>query len=253
MHRKNNSQVPASEVLSSSYANHLWRSPESVHQSEAKALKFSCPTRSFIEFRKTSIRSRFSAVSLNARTGPRSERNLFDMAPEQSSTADASVDALFLTIYGELKKTASHLRHQYRDYSLQTTQLVHELYLRLRSGDASFPNKSQFFSYAARAMRSIAIDHARAQMSSVEREQQQFALQELLSDQTLSPALVLAVDKALLRLQKTDPRAAKVVEQHFFLGLNLQEIAEHQELSLRTIERDWHFARAFLHAQLKEP
>jgi RNA polymerase sigma factor (TIGR02999 family) len=174
------------------------------------------------------------------------------MALAQNSNGDLSVDAFFLTIYDELKKTASHLRQHYRDHSLQTTQLVHELYVRLRSADASFPNKAQFFAYAARAMRSIAIDHARAQISSVEREQKHFALQELLGEQTLSPALVLAVDRALSQLQKTDARSAKVVEQHFFLGLSLQEIAEHQELSVRTVERDWQFARAFLHAQLKE-
>jgi RNA polymerase sigma factor (TIGR02999 family) len=162
-----------------------------------------------------------------------------------------NVDALFETIYQELKKTASQIRHRYSEHALQTTQLVHELYLRLKQGaDDRFPSKAQFFAYAARAMRSIIIDNARSRLSRVERETKQFELAELLADQTLSPELAILLDRALVALSKVDARAARVVEQHFYLGLSLPEIAEHQELSVRTIDRDWRFARAFLRTEL---
>jgi RNA polymerase sigma factor (TIGR02999 family) len=160
-------------------------------------------------------------------------------------------DALFKTIYGELKQTASRVRHTYHEHALQTTQLVHELYLRLRNGsDAHFPTKAQFFSYAARAMRSIVIDHARARVSAMNREQDLYVLNEALADDSFSPALALQMEQCMADLQKADARAAKVVELHFYLGLSLPEIAEQLETSTRTIDRDWRFARSYLHAQL---
>ncbi len=167
----------------------------------------------------------------------------------------SSVDVLFQTIYYELKHAAHGVRTSYNEHALHTTQLVHELYLRLRNRatadtDDRFPSKAHFFAYAARAMRSIVIDHARGRTSSTAREQQHFELNELLADQEFTPILALQIDQSLRELQKHDERAAKVVELHFFLGLSLEEIAEQFELSARTIDRDWQFARAFLHTQL---
>lgn len=163
------------------------------------------------------------------------------------------LDSLFQAVYRELKTTAHGIRRRNQpDTSLHTTQLVHELYLRLRrSSTLAFPSKPQFFGYAARAMRSIIIDQARSRQSQQRREQAQFDLDALLGDDDrLTPELAISLEHALEALTKLDARAAQVVELHLFLELPLAEIAEQLGVAVRTIDRDWRFARAFLQAEV---
>jgi RNA polymerase sigma factor (TIGR02999 family) len=168
------------------------------------------------------------------------------------------LDALFHTVYDELKKSAHLVRRQRQafgansygksDDGMHTTQLVHELYLRLRkSSSLAFLSKPQFFSYAARAMRSIVLDQARSRQSAQQRDQAHLQLEAVASDPfAKSPELAIALDSALEALADQDARAAQVVELHFFLELPLAEIAEQLDINLRTVDRDWRFARAFL-------
>jgi RNA polymerase sigma factor (TIGR02999 family) len=165
-----------------------------------------------------------------------------------------SMDELFDQVYRELKQSAHGLRRRSTQRSeLHTTQLVHELYLRMRQSQRDdFPSKSHFFAYAARAMRSIIIDQARSRISASESAQSQFELQILLSDeQQWTPLLALELEAVLKQLQQEDRRAAQVVDMHFFLGMSLPEIAEQLELTTRTVDRDWRFARSYLQSKLQ--
>jgi RNA polymerase sigma factor (TIGR02999 family) len=166
-------------------------------------------------------------------------------------TSNTAIDGWFSTVYDELRSAAHRARIGKRGDTLNTTLLVHELYLRLRkTSGAEFAGKAQFFAYAGRALRSIMVDHARSRIAERERYAEIAALSEEASPESLSPLQALALDAALKRLEQDDARAAKVVELHFFAGLSLVEIAEHLELTGRTIDRDWRYARAFLQTAL---
>lgn len=162
--------------------------------------------------------------------------------------SDQHVDHLFATVYAELRQSAHRMRRQQRGDTLNTTLLVHELYLRFKKTDsARFESTPQFFAYAARALRSIMVDHARSRIAERERISDMALLAVLDAEaQVLTPNQALALDDALQQLEQEDTRAAKVVELHFFAGLSLAEVAMHLELTTRTIDRDWRYARAFL-------
>jgi RNA polymerase sigma factor (TIGR02999 family) len=174
------------------------------------------------------------------------------------SSSDTPIDALFATVYDQLRNAAHSARLRSRSDTLNTTTLVHELYLRMRkSGGAEFAGKAHFFAYAGRALRSIMVDHARARIAERARVSEIAAIDAIvLSPETmslsLSPTQALGLDGALKLLELDDARAAKVVELHFFAGLSLAEIAEHLTLTTRTIDRDWRYARAFLNAALRD-
>lgn len=169
-------------------------------------------------------------------------------------TPNSSIDVLFATVYDELRSAAHSVRSRNQGDTLNTTLLVHELYLRLRkSTGVEFANKAQFFGYAGRALRSIMVDHARSRIAERARVNDvAVLLASELNPEALSPMQALGLDTALKLLEADDARAAKVVELHFFAGLTLAEIAEHLQLTSRTIERDWRYARAFLQAALSD-
>lgn len=169
-------------------------------------------------------------------------------------TPNSSIDVLFATVYDELRSAAHSVRSRNQGDTLNTTLLVHELYLRLRkSTGVEFANKVQFFSYAGRALRSIMVDHARSRIAERARVNDvAVLLASELNPEALSPMQALGLDTALKLLEADDARAAKVVELHFFAGLTLAEIAEHLQLTSRTIDRDWRYARAFLQAALSD-
>lgn len=165
----------------------------------------------------------------------------------------ATVDALFDEVYGRLKAMASRrLAVGARD-TLDTTALVHELYLRIGDNPAlAFAEHAQFFAYAARAMRHLLSDRARDRLrvraggawASVTLDAEDLKLS------IDSAEAALALDEALARLEDTDARAARVVELRYFAGLTLEQVADTLGLARRTVDRDWRFARAFLHAEL---
>jgi RNA polymerase sigma factor (TIGR02999 family) len=167
-------------------------------------------------------------------------------------------DALFEQVYDRLKAMAGNqLRQQNRTPTLNTTMLVHELYLRM-GRTPQFADPAQFFAYAARAMRHILIDRARARLS--EKGGGQFlrvALTEDCADQANeesneeylaieSAQAALTLTAALDQLAALEARAAQVVELRYFAGLSLEQVAQTLQLTRRTIDRDWRFARAFL-------
>jgi RNA polymerase sigma factor (TIGR02999 family) len=160
-----------------------------------------------------------------------------------------SADALFAAVYARLKAMAS--RHLVRNDAgtLNTTALVHELYLRVCVGrELSFSDEAQFFSYAAQAMRHILVDRSRQRVR-LRRggglDNVELSAAEHVADATAENTIEL--DDALRVLERDAPRSAQLVALHYFAGLPLDKIAELLHVTERTLNRDWRFARAFLH------
>src|SRR5690348_1735285 len=168
--------------------------------------------------------------------------------------AGSSTDALFIEVYERLKAMASRrLADQRRNGTLDTTELVHELYLRMGSRPAlRFREPAQFFAYAARAMRHLLINRARDRLRLRAGGQwNRVTLDERNAQLAIDTAeQALALDAALDALEQADERAARVVELRYFAGLSLEQAAATLGLARRTIDRDWRFARAFIKARM---
>jgi len=165
----------------------------------------------------------------------------------------AALDALIPIVYQELRRVArARLRSEREAHPLQTTALVHEVYLRLvdRAG-LSLENRAHFLAVAARLMRQILVDHARR-----ERADKRGGSMTMLALDAVSPAVwpnvvdVLALDVALTDLARLEERLCHVVELKFFAGLTIDETAAALEISPVTVERDWAFAKAWLYERL---
>jgi RNA polymerase sigma factor (TIGR02999 family) len=172
---------------------------------------------------------------------------------EADAGRHADYDELFPLVYGELRRIAAReMRREKPGRTLQTTALVHEAYLRLlKDASLSFENRAHFLGIAARAMREILIEHARARAA---RKRGGGAVRLTLDDlvaQTPSPSVdVLALDEALQRLARLDQRHARVVELRYFGGLSVEETAAALSLSPATVKRAWTVARAWLYREL---
>jgi len=171
----------------------------------------------------------------------------------QTGTPAQRADALFAGVYARLKAMASRQRQRAAGATLNTTALVHELYLKLSaSRELAFESPAQFFDYAAQAMRHILVDRARERLSLKRGGDDRIvsADDSVLQIADGTAERTLEIDDALRRLEREDPRAARLVELHYFAGLSLPEIASLTGLATRTLNRDWRFARAFLTRQL---
>ncbi len=157
-----------------------------------------------------------------------------------------------------------HLRHLAREYmrqergghTLGSTALVHEAYLRLVDARAvSWQGRAHFFSLAARAMRRILVDHARHRQT-LRRggQQQRVPLEEAEMVKAAAPDErgpdLVALDAALGRFAQVHARPSQVVELRFFGGMEISDIAEVLQVNARTVDRDWQFAKAWLHREL---
>jgi RNA polymerase sigma factor (TIGR02999 family) len=163
-----------------------------------------------------------------------------------------SLDAVFARVYSALRGMAvSRLAAQPGENTLSATALVHEAYLKLT--DASRLNlrdRHHFFACAARAMRQILVDRARARGAWKRGAGLDLdALMQAVGVVSIEPEL-LDIDAALDRVDAIDPGLRELIEMRVFAGLTLEELAASSERSLRTINRDWQRARAMLLAQL---
>lgn len=158
------------------------------------------------------------------------------------------VDPVFLDLYDRLKALAARQRSRGASPTLCTTELVHELYLRIGETDFEFQDPMRFFAYAARAMRSILADAARRRKQPKRGgDLARLALDDPAVDSVhVDPAMALQLDEALVALEREDERAAKLVELHYFAGIELKQAADILGISPRTADRDWRYARAFL-------
>lgn len=165
----------------------------------------------------------------------------------------ADADASFAAVYDRLKAMASRRLAAGPRQTLETTALVHELYLRVARGDGPrFEGEAQFFAYAARAMRHLLMDRARDRLRlRAGGDWVRVTMDGIDAKAAIDSAEeALALDQALQRLAEVDPRAARVVELRYFAGLGNEQAATVLGTSLRSVERDWQFARAFLNDAL---
>jgi RNA polymerase sigma factor (TIGR02999 family) len=167
-----------------------------------------------------------------------------------------AAEQLLPLVYEELRKLAAQkLTHEKSGQTLEPTALVHEAYLRLVGGEEAqhWNGRRHFFAAAAEAMRHILVDRARRKRSRkrggdrvrVEFDQAKVAAVE-------EPDEVLAVDEALTGLAKADPQAAELVKLRYFVGLSIPEAAETLNLSPRSADRLWAYARAWLRRAIGE-
>jgi RNA polymerase sigma factor (TIGR02999 family) len=163
------------------------------------------------------------------------------------------MDRLFVSVYDELRRIAHHaLRHERTDHTLGTTGLVHEAYFRLVDQTrVEWRDRGHFFGVASRAMRQILVDYARRR-GAVKRggKVKLLALEEGMVPAEERAEALLAVDEALTRLSEHDAGLAQVVECRFFGGLTEDEIAEATGSSVRTVQRQWRRAKAWLYQEL---
>ena len=163
------------------------------------------------------------------------------------------MDTLMPMVHADLRRLARAQRSRMNSgETLSTTALVNEAYLKLRRADATtLNNREHFFSLVARAMRQILIDHARSRLA--ERRRMDFVRIEL-EDRSELDAVdlqrLLEVDSAVTALEEVDPRLAQVVLYRYFAGYSAQETAALIGVTERTVNRDWHKARAWLNLAL---
>lgn len=156
-------------------------------------------------------------------------------------------------VYEELRRLArDYLRRERADHTLQATALVHEAYLRMVDGEnVTWQNRAHFYGIAARLMRRILVDHARAHNAAKRGGlQQKFSLDEARDLPAPGATDLVALDGALESFAKTYPRKSEVVELKFFGGLEANEIAEVLNVSQKTVLRDWSFAKLWLCREL---
>ena len=165
-----------------------------------------------------------------------------------------ALEELMPLVYDELRRLANHyLRRERSDHTLQSTALVHEAYLRLAGPNApQWQNRAHFFGIAARVMRQILVEHARAHNAAKRGGTGAYKL-------TLDSALdlpiptdidLIALDGALTRLSELDPQQSRIIELRFFAGLTIDDTSEVLGVSPATVKRDWTSARAWLHREI---
>lgn len=161
---------------------------------------------------------------------------------------------LYEIVYRELRTLAgAKLREESSGFTLQPTVLVHEAFIKLVEGPGEFQNRAHFFGAAARAMRQILVDHARARRAR-KRNAGGSRVTSVDLEATNGEAIedLISLDEVLTKFEASEPRKAKVVELRFFCGLSVDEVAKILDISKRTVLLDWSFAKAWLYRELNK-
>ena len=165
-----------------------------------------------------------------------------------------ALEKLIPIVYEDLRRVAARqMRAERSGHTLQTTALVHEAFLRItREQDRTWQNRAHFFAVAAQIMRNLLVDHARkAARSKRGGGVANISLTEAAALISTNPETLLAVDEALRRLAEAAPRASRIVELRYFVGLSVEEVARIMDVSEKTVQREWNTAKAWLRAELK--
>jgi RNA polymerase sigma factor (TIGR02999 family) len=163
-------------------------------------------------------------------------------------SADAAVEA----VYRELRRLAAgYIRREQPGQTLQATALVHEAYLRLAEAGTAWNDRKHFIGIAARSMRQILVDRARARGAQKRwGGMNRVSLTDALVKANDEVAMLPALDEALSKLEAIDPEQARVVELRYFVGLTNEEAADALQISVATLKRRWALARAWLLREL---
>ena len=197
-----------------------------------------------------------TAGQIPASSQPANPQEVTQLLADWSHGDGAALEKLTPLVYEELRRLAHHyMEGQRPDHTLQTTALVNEAYLRLADQTSrNFKNRSHFLAVAAKAMRQILVNHAKAS----QRQKRGAGASKVELDEAAlispeQPRAILDLNDALERLAMLDSRKAQVVELRYFGGLKQEEIAEVLKISTVTVRRDWVFAKAWLYAELHVP
>lgn len=165
----------------------------------------------------------------------------------------SALENLMPLVYDELRKMARrYMRRQSVGHTFQTTELIHEAYLKIAKNDAqNWQNRAHFFGVAAQAMRHILVDYARSKNSQKRGGmQEKVTLEETLMVSSQNTDHIIRLNEAMLQLADLDARKSRVVELKYFGGLTNEEVAEVLKISPETVKRDWRFSRTWLLREL---
>jgi len=168
----------------------------------------------------------------------------------------AASDQLLPLVYNELRRLAqAKMAHEPSGQTLQPTALVHEAYVRLvdSSNPQAWNSKGHFFAAAANAMRRILVENARRKMS-LRRggDRRRVDVEKIDFANPNDASFLTALDESLEQLAEEKPLVAQVVTLRFFAGLSIEQTSEALDVSVRTVNRHWSFAKAWLHSQLSD-
>ncbi len=164
-----------------------------------------------------------------------------------------AADTLIPLVYSQLRAVArGYLQGERGDHTLQPTVLVNDALMRLLgSPTMDWQNRAHFFAVASQIMRRILIDYARGHRAEKRGgDYRKLSLDEDLSYDWRQADALLDLDQALDKLEGYDPRLCKIVEMRFFGGMTEEEAAEVLNISVRTVRRDWQFARTWLYGEM---
>ena len=184
-----------------------------------------------------------------------SKPDVTTLLAKASAGDDEANNQLLPLVYDQLREIAQmRMRGEQPDHTLQATALVHEVCLRLLGErKVSWQNRGHFYATAAEAMRRVLIDHAKSKRRlkrGGDAKKMWLNVADLASQE--DPENILALDEAIRRLELQNPEAAKVVELRFYAGLSIDDTAAAMDLSPRTVDRRWKFARAWLFQELAQ-
>ena len=165
----------------------------------------------------------------------------------------SALESLMPLVYDELRRMARRfMRRQSAGHTFQTTELIHEAYLKLaKGGEQTWQNRAHFFGVAAQAMRHILVDYARSKHSRKRGGwQEKVTLDETFAVSSDKSDELLHLNEAMNELAALDARKCRVVELKYFGGLTNEEIAEVLKISPETVKRDWRFSRSWLLREL---
>src|ERR1700736_5937388 len=186
---------------------------------------------------------------------PDSPADVTQILKDWSDGDTTAPEKLMPLVYEELRRLArNYIARERADHTLQATALVHEAYLRMVDDKrVSWQNRAHFYGMAARLMRRILVDHARAHNAAKRGGlEQKLTLDEARDLPTKNAVELVALDGALENFAQTYPRKSEVVELKFFGGLDTKEISEVLQVSEKTVLRDWNFAKLWLCRELNE-
>lgn len=169
-----------------------------------------------------------------------------------SNTSGPTASEAAIEVYDELRRiAAAYMRRERPGQTLQATALVHEAYLRLAGVGSPWKDRHHFIGIAARAMRQILVERARARGAQKRwAGMNRVSLTESLVGARHEDDMLPALDEALTRLEQLDPEQARIVELRYFVGLGIEETAEALGISPATLKRRWALARAWLYREL---
>lgn len=179
-------------------------------------------------------------------------RNITQLLAEWQGGDEVALQNLSSAVYDELRRLAQrHMRNERPGHTLQPTALVHEAFIKLVDADIPWQDRAHFFTVAARMMRRILVNHAKARGRQKRGgDLRRTTLDELMGFESDDPQII-ELDEALSRLAEQDERKAKIVELHYFGGLKYDELAQAVGVSEATIHRELRMAKAWLNRDLQ--